>query len=259
MTDVSAPNSSTAKATPKTSSANPLFPFSFNGEQLVAHVTGALLWPAASALIVSDLHLEKGAAFARSGTFLPPYDSDETLSRVEALVASTKARTLISLGDSFHNPAVIAGLSDALLARVQRLTASVERFIWVTGNHDPDVPEHFGGEVHEDISLRSLHFRHEASPLFPLPGEISGHWHPKASIRGPNGRPLTRSCFIHDAQRLILPAFGTFTGGLNVAHPSITALFSHNSVAQGTGLTKCTVYLLGKRQIAAVRGESVLR
>ena len=116
-----------------------------------------------------------------------------------------------------------------------------------------------GGDVHEDISLGPLHFRHEASPLVPLPGEISGHWHPKASIRGPNGRPLTRSCFIHDSQRLILPAFGTFTGGLNVAHPSITALFSHNSVAQGTGLTKCAVYLLGKRQIAAVRGESLLR
>ena len=238
--------------------ASPLFPFHFNGAQLVAHVSGALLWPEQSVLVVSDLHLEKGAAFAQAGTFLPPYDSDETLNRLEALLTSTKARTLISLGDSFHSPSVIAGLSEDLLARVQRLTHSVERFIWVTGNHDPEVPAHFGGEVHEDLALGPLHFRHEASPLFPLPGEISGHWHPKASIRGPNNRPLTRSCFIHDHERLILPAFGTFTGGLNVAHPSIRALFSHNSEGSGTGLTKCAVYLLGKRQIAAVRGESLL-
>ncbi|MGA0235724.1 MAG: ligase-associated DNA damage response endonuclease PdeM [Alphaproteobacteria bacterium] len=242
-----------------TQTGSPLFPFRFNGAQLVAHVSGALLWPEKGALVVSDLHLEKGADFARTGTFLPPYDSDETLNRLDDLLTTTKARTLISLGDSFHSPSVIAGLSDALLSRIQHLTNSVERFIWVTGNHDPEVPAHFGGEVHEDFALGALHFRHEASPLFALPGEVSGHWHPKASIRGPNNRPLTRSCFIHDSTRLILPAFGTFTGGLNVAHPSIRSLFSHNSGDSGTGLTKCAVYLLGKRQVAAVRGDSLLR
>lgn len=238
--------------------ANPLRAFTFNGEALVAHVSGALLWPDTGTLVVSDLHLEKGAAFASAGTFLPPYDSDETLRRLEAMIASTKARRVISLGDSFHNTAVINALSDSLLARIQTMTASVERFVWVTGNHDPEVPAHFGGEVHQDISLGPLHFRHEASPLFPLPGEISGHWHPKASILGPQGRRMTRSCFIHDERRLILPAFGTFTGGLNVSHPSIMALFAHNSTAAGTGLTKCAVYLLGKRQIAAVRGQSLV-
>ena len=239
--------------------SGPLHPFSFNGERLVAHVSGVLLWPQERTLVVSDLHLEKGAAFAASGTFLPPYDSTETLDRLEALIAETRARRVISLGDSFHNRAVIAGLTPDLLDRIQQLTASVERFIWVTGNHDPDVPEHLGGEVHEDLSLGPLHFRHEASPLFPLPGEVSGHWHPKASIRGPKGRPLTRSCFIHDSHRLIMPAFGTFTGGLNVSHPSVQSLFAHNYEANGTGLTNCAVYLLGKRQIAAVRGASLLQ
>jgi len=242
-----------------TSKPSPLRPFSFHGEALVAHVSGALLWPGQRALVVSDLHLEKGAAFARAGTFLPPYDSDETLNRLEALITSTRARTVISLGDSFHNRAVIDALSDDLLGRVQRLTSSVDRFVWVTGNHDPEVPAYFGGEVHEDLTLEGLHFRHEASPLFPAPGEISGHWHPKATIRGPMGRPLTRSCFIHNDCRLILPAFGTFTGGLNVNHPSITALFAHNSNPAGTGLANCALYLMGKRQIAAVRGQSLVQ
>ena len=242
------------------SGGSPLHPFSFHDAKLVAHVSGALLWPAEKVLVVSDLHLEKGAAFARAGTFLPPYDTAETLDRLEALIASTKPETVISLGDSFHNPAVIAALSDDVLARIRRLTGSVGRFIWVTGNHDPEVPEHFGGEVHEDFAHGPLHFRHEASPLFPQPGEISGHWHPKASIRSAqNNRPLTRPCFIHDHLRLILPAFGAFTGGLNVSHPAVVSLFSHNSDGSGTGLTNCAVYLMGRQQIAAVRGSALLR
>ena len=274
-------------------SGSPLHPFSFNGAQLVAHVSGALLWPSERLLVVSDLHLEKGAAFASAGTFLPPYDTAETLDRLEALIAATKPETVISLGDSFHNPAVIAALAEprpsdasgnsassnsassnsassggggtsassaSLLARIRNLTASVGRFVWVTGNHDPDLPSDFGGEVREDFDHGVLHFRHEASPLFAKAGEVSGHWHPKASIRSAdNRRALTRPCFIHDQVRLILPAFGAFTGRLTVFHPAIVNLFSQNSVSDGTGLTNCAVYLMGRHQIAAVKGNALLR
>ncbi|MBB25429.1 MAG: phosphoesterase [Geminicoccus sp.] len=235
-----------------------LHPFRFSGQDLVAHVYGALLWPGAKALVVSDLHLEKGAAFARSGTFLPPYDSLETLDRLDALVAQTRPQVLISLGDSFHDPQVIEALGPDLLARIQHLTGSVQRFVWVTGNHDPDIPAALGGEVRQDLALQGLHFRHEASPLFPESGEISGHWHPKASIALSAKRVITRACFIHDEQRLILPAFGTFTGGLNVRHPSIMSLFEAESALAGTGLTNCAIYLLGQQQIASVRGSDLL-
>lgn len=238
--------------------AGALHPFRFGGRNLVAHVTGALLWPGARALIVSDLHLEKGAAYARNGTFLPPYDSLETLDRLEELIGQMRPEVMISLGDSFHDPHVMAVLEQSLLSRIQALTQSVKRFVWVTGNHDPDIRAVLGGEVRQDLVLQGLHFRHEASPLFAELGEVSGHLHPKASIASGTRRVITRSCFIHDHRRLILPAFGTYTGGLNVRHPSIMRLFETKSPNPGTGLTKCTAYLLGKKQIASVRGLDLL-
>ena len=130
-----------------------LHPFRFGGEALVAHVSGALLWPGAKALVVSDLHLEKGAALARSGTFLPPYDSLETLDRLDALVAQTQPEIVISLGDSFHDPQVIEALGPDLLARLQRLTGLVQRFVWVTGNHDPDIPAALALDFHLAIRM----------------------------------------------------------------------------------------------------------
>ena len=199
------------------------FRFKLNGATLEPHQSGALYWPDKQTLIVADLHLEKAASIASSGQFLPPYDSIETLNQLDAVIAKFRPRRLIALGDSFHDRFVAHRLHPDLLARLQTLSRLVE-ITWVVGNHDPEVPAFLGGTVVEDVDLDTLHFRHEASPLFGQAGEVSGHYHPKACTLV-KGRRYTKSVFVADNHRLILPAFGVFTGGLWVHTPAIYSLF----------------------------------
>lgn len=199
------------------------FRFKLNGAILEPHQSGALYWPAEQTLIVADLHLEKAASIAAGGQFLPPYDSIETLNQLDRVIDKFRPRRLIALGDSFHDRFVAHRLHPDLLTRLQALSASLQ-LTWVTGNHDPEVPACLGGTAAEDIDLGPLHFRHEASPLFGQVGEVSGHFHPKASTLV-KGRRYTKPVFVADSQRLILPAFGVFTGGLWVHNPAIYSLF----------------------------------
>jgi DNA ligase-associated metallophosphoesterase len=192
-----------------------------NDIELFAEPSGMLWWPATATLIVADLHLEKGSAYARRGVMLPPYDTRTTLARlVEAIRPET--RRVICLGDSFHDAEGPDGLAPVDALALRRLTDSYD-WLWITGNHDPILPEAIGGRVViGDCALDGLTLRHQAGA--DPRGEISGHYHPKAHI-DVLGRRLSGACFIHDEQRLVLPAFGAYTGGLHIDSAPIRALF----------------------------------
>jgi len=204
-----------------------------NGADLRADISGALHWPAMETLVVSDLHLEKASFFAARGQLLPPYDTTATLRGLEALVARLRPARVVSLGDSFHDPAAAERLGGAAAERIRTLTRGRD-WIWISGNHDPAPPADWGGRIAPELTLGPLVFRHEALPESPVAGEVSGHYHPKASVRV-RARRLTARCFVTDGRRLILPAFGAFTGGLDVLNPAIAKLFGAGFVAHLLG------------------------
>jgi DNA ligase-associated metallophosphoesterase len=192
--------------------------FSFAGHALAALPQGALFWPERRALIVADLHFEKASWFAGTGQMLPPYDSMATLADLAALVAATAPREIWCLGDSFHDSAGCDRLPEAARATLTGLTAA-HRWVWITGNHDPDLIDRCGGEVMREAEIDGVVLRHEADPAEPRP-ELSGHFHPKLRLTV-RGRRVARRCFVATARKLILPAFGALTGGLDAAHPEI--------------------------------------
>ena len=181
-----------------------------------------MFWPDESTLIVADLHLAKGSGYAARGIHLPPYDTRVTLDRLAGLVRTHAPRRVICLGDSFHDDEAADRLHGDDTARLRRLTDGRE-WVWIAGNHDPHPPARFGGEVAAELALGHLTFRHEATRAAP-PGEISGHFHPSASCHV-RGRRVSDRCFVADGRRAILPAFGAYTGGLDVLDPAISELF----------------------------------
>lgn len=205
-----------------------MVPFSFCGHELLALPQGALFWPARKALLVADLHLEKASWFARLGQMLPPYDSVATLSDLSAIVAASGAAEIWCLGDSFHDRdgcnRLPAYARDLLLA----LTANL-RWTWITGNHDPGFADHCGGTIVGEAEVDGLLLRHEADPHETRP-ELSGHFHPKLRISH-RGRQVSRRCFVATDLKLILPAFGALTGGLDAAHPEIVRAVGPNAEA----------------------------
>ena len=192
--------------------------FEFAGHTLVALPQGALFWPARHALIVADLHFEKASWFAKFGQMLPPYDSLATLTDLTALVAATDPRELWCLGDSFHDSAGSRRLPVQAQTMLRALTAKLD-WVWVTGNHDHALDDPFGGRIVDEADVDGLILRHEADPGDPRP-ELSGHFHPKLRV-AIRGRNVARRCFVASATKLILPAFGALTGGLDAAHPQI--------------------------------------
>jgi DNA ligase-associated metallophosphoesterase len=192
--------------------------FSFCGHELMALPQGALFWPARQALLVADLHLEKASWFARLGQMLPPYDSVATLADLTALVAATAPREIWCLGDSFHDRHGCDRLPDQARAMLTGLTATTQ-WTWITGNHDPGFADHCGGTIVDEAEVDGLVLRHEASPQEMRP-ELSGHFHPKLRITH-RGRQVSRRCFVATDCKLVLPAFGALTGGLDVSHPEI--------------------------------------
>lgn len=197
--------------------------FPLNGAMLCARSDGALYWPDRETLIVADLHLEKGSAYASvTGQMLPPYDSRTTLSALRAAVSALKPRWVICLGDSFHDIDASQRLTQQDREDLTDLTRRC-KWIWIAGNHDPAPPADLGGTVLEELVDGPLVFRHEAS-LQAGAGEVSGHFHPKAVIET-RARRLSARCFVEDSRRMILPAFGAYTGGLSVWNPAISKLF----------------------------------
>lgn len=192
--------------------------FSFCGHELAALPRGALFWPMRHALLVADLHLEKASWFAAGGQLLPPYDSLATLTDLAALAAATEAREIWCLGDSFHDRGGCARLAGEARALLLDLTART-MWTWITGNHDPVVADPCGGRLMTEAEIGGLILRHEADPAETRP-ELSGHFHPRLRIAR-RGRLVSRRCFVATANKLILPAFGALTGGLDARHPEI--------------------------------------
>jgi hypothetical protein len=192
--------------------------FSFCKHEFMALPQGALFWPSRRALLVADLHLEKASWFARLGQMLPPYDSIATLSDLTAIVTATGAEEIWCLGDSFHDRHGCDRLPADARAMLTTLTART-RWTWITGNHDPGIADHCGGDVVDEAEVDGLLLRHQADPAEPRP-ELSGHFHPKLRVSH-RGRQVSRRCFVATTRKVILPAFGALTGGLDAAHPEI--------------------------------------
>ncbi len=192
--------------------------FSFCGHDLVALPQGALYWPGRRALLVADLHLEKASWFAGRGQMLPPYDSLATLADLTALAAATNPAEIWCLGDSFHDTGGCERLPPQACDMLADLTRA-HRWTWITGNHDPVVPALVGGRAVAEAEVDGMILRHEADPRDARP-ELSGHFHPKFRVFR-RGRLVSRRCFVASATKLILPAFGALTGGLDADHPEI--------------------------------------
>jgi DNA ligase-associated metallophosphoesterase len=207
------------------------------GVSLIADPAGALYWPEQGLLAVADLHLEKSSSFAARGVLLPPYDTAATLARLARLVTHYAPRGVVALGDSFHDGGGPARLSDAdreALGIMQR----GREWIWITGNHDPEPADGIGGTFTETITSGPLVFRHLPTGAA---GEISGHLHPVARVSH-RGRTVSRRCFAADATRMIMPAFGAFTGGLNIRDAMFADVF---------GTLAFTAHLLGDDRLYA--------
>ncbi|MHA6347099.1 ligase-associated DNA damage response endonuclease PdeM [Roseivivax sp. CAU 1761] len=206
-------------------------PFTFHGAALEALPSGGLYWPARDLLVVSDLHLGKCARLAElGGAALPPYESRETLARLAADLAETGAGRVICLGDSIDSPGIGSALPGPDRARIAALQEGRD-WIWIEGNHDP-APTDLGGRHLPELALGALVFRHIARP--GSRAEVSGHYHPKARL-AVRGRTLSRPCFLVDADRLILPAYGAYTGGLRWDSPTLLGLMAAGARAILTG------------------------
>lgn len=200
--------------------------FVVNGAELLADSSGVLFWPARRTLAVADLHLEKGSSLARTGTLLPPYDTRATIERLRGAIETYSPERVICVGDSFHDATGARRLTGEDRADLAALIHRVQ-WVWITGNHDPLPPDGLGGTVADAVADGPLIFRHEAQDT-GASGEISGHYHPVARLRV-KGRTVSGRCFVHDGRRLILPAFGAYTGGLDVRAPDLRQLFARRA------------------------------
>lgn len=212
------------------------------GVELVLDASGACWWPREKTLIVADLHFEKGSAYARTGQFLPPYDTRATIKRLQALLHRFDAARVIALGDSFHDDGAGARLDLEERSALADFTKLCD-VVWVEGNHDPNPPAWLGGRIVPELVMGNLVFRHIPG-TDNCAGEVAGHLHPAASLsRG--GVRMRKRCFVCDGQRLVLPAFGAYTGGLDVRDAAVAELFR-----QGFG-----VYVLGRDKVYFVAGS----
>lgn len=207
--------------------------------RLLADCSGALVWPDAETVVVADLHLEKGSGYARHGTLLPPYDTRQTLLRLEEVLNRHRPKRVIALGDSFHDRDAPGRLNAEDRAWLGNLVGAHDWY-WIAGNHDPSPPSGIGGHCVEALAVGPLMFAHIASDA-SFHGEVTGHFHPKAALRL-RGRRIGGRCFVGDETRLILPAFGAYTGGLDVLDPAIDRLFPTGFVAR----------ILGRHRVHAV-------
>jgi uncharacterized protein len=207
---------------------------------LVADPAGALYWPDERLLAVADLHLEKGSSFAVRGVLLPPYDTTATLARLAKLIERYGPALVVALGDSFHDGGGPARMPQGARAALDALQRGRD-WLWLAGNHDPDPPCGLGGSVAEELAIGALTFRHQPSPQ-PIDGEIAGHLHPMARVTQ-RGRGVARRCFAADANRMVMPAFGAYAGGLNIRDRSFVTLF---------GALSFTAHLLGAGRLYAI-------
>jgi DNA ligase-associated metallophosphoesterase len=197
--------------------------FDVAGARLTADHSGAIWWADERLLAAADLHLEKGSAFAvRTGQMLPPYDSRETLTRLLAVVERFQPKTIVCLGDNFHDKRGVERI-DAQARSLVRDLMRGRRFVWIEGNHDASSAIALGGECAPELSIGPLVFRHEPQSG-KAPGELAGHLHPCATV-STRARRVRRRCFVSDGTRCVLPAFGAYTGGMDVFDPVFAPYF----------------------------------
>lgn len=204
------------------------------GIACVLDPSGALFMPDEKLLAVADLHLEKGSAFARRGSLLPPYDTRVTIAKLVDVVARYEPACVVALGDSFHDrrgPERLAADERLTLARL----AEGRRWVWITGNHDPVLPEGLGGEVADELSVGPLTLRHH--PAAGPCSELAGHLHPVAKVVL-YGRGVRARAFLTDGDRCVLPAFGAYAGGLNACDAAFRPLFPRGFTAHVIGRTR---------------------
>ena len=209
------------------------------GQRLCGDSAGALYWPAERLLVVADLHFEKGSSFARRGVLLPPYDTAATLTSLGKVIARHNPRTVIALGDSFHDGEGPQRLSAADREALSELQTGRD-WIWISGNHDPDPAANIGGVFSDCVSVGPFAFRHE--PSTSDEHEIAGHLHPVARV-ATRGRTVSRKCFASDGRRMVMPAFGAYTGGLNVRDRAFASIF---------GALDFTAHMLGPTRLYAI-------
>ena len=190
------------------------------GVTMSADLSGALFWEEQRLLVVSDLHLEKGSSFAARGVLLPPYDTVATLSRLASIIARHDPKIVIALGDSFHDRTAHQRLSTPDREAIGALQARRD-WIWISGNHDPALPSDLGGMVASEVAIGGIVFRHEPTGAI---GEIAGHLHPKARV-ATRARWMERRCFASDGERVVMPAFGAYTGGLSIRDDAFSRIF----------------------------------
>ena len=202
-------------------SRNPSLIINLNGEEVILNADGTALFQGKKLMVVSDLHLEKGRALSATAP-LPLYDTDATLDALEAAITRDQPAEVLFLGDSFHRAELAQSLAVPYRHRIHAILAD-RQAIWLTGNHDPELPPFLPGEAVSSHLKGSIWFRHIAEDLI-AGGEVSGHFHPKVQIKT-KARRISGKCFIHDGRRLLMPAFGAYTGGLSVFDPVIKTLF----------------------------------
>jgi uncharacterized protein len=221
-----------------------------HGTPCTPDLSGGLWFEASRTLVVSDLHLEKGSAFAeRRGSLLPPYDTRETLAQLHEVVARLDPATVVALGDSFHDAKGPGRMDEGDRAMVAALQSGRD-WVWITGNHDRAVPtdgraDGLGGRFADEVVLGTLTLRHEPTP--GAVGEVAGHLHPcgKVAMRG---RAVRRRCFVTDGSRMVMPAFGAYAGGLNVRDTAFEPLFPKGFTAHLIGDGR--VFAIGKAMLA---------
>jgi DNA ligase-associated metallophosphoesterase len=209
-----------------------------NGLDLVPDLSGALYVPEFKALLIADLHLEKASNMAKRGVHLPPYDTRASLAQLEAVTAQTRPEQLIFLGDSFHDNEARERIAEADLARLRAISESAAT-VWITGNHDPFPPVDIGGRIADEVVLGGVTLRHMPNKLRFEDFEIAGHLHPGSAV-SQRGKRIHCKCFIGNASRLIMPAFGSFTGALSISAPPFKDLFAKRDFH---------VWMLGQRAI----------
>jgi DNA ligase-associated metallophosphoesterase len=219
---------------------------SINGIAAICDPLGGLYFPESRTLVVSDLHLEKGSAFARRGMMLPPYDTLATLRILEAVIARHDPATVISLGDNFHDRKGSAAMPEAFRQMIAAMACGRE-WIWINGNHDPDGAQGLPGASMDELRHAGLVFRHEPSRRDGI-GEIAGHLHPSATVRR-RERSVRRACFATDGKRLVMPAFGVTTGGLDLRHREMSGLFDRQQLV---------AHMLGRDRVYSVRFANLL-
>jgi DNA ligase-associated metallophosphoesterase len=216
-----------------------------NGAAVRFDAAGVLHWPDANLVAVADLHFEKGSAQARRGVFVPPYDTRSTIAALERVFARLRPRTVVALGDSFHDRGGERRMDPDDAERLAALVRATD-WLWVAGNHDPEPPRALGGTAADVVAVGALVFRHE--PGGRDAGEVAGHLHPAARV-GVRGRSVRRRAFACDGRRCVLPAFGAYTGGLNVLDRAYRGLFERS---------RLVAWMIGDERVYPVRGTALL-